>query len=49
MVPPLKDLDPDGLAIKQGLPAWKQEHRPQGEPELISLERRQEKKNKIKF
>jgi len=41
LVPPMKDLDPDGLAIKQGLPSWKEVHKPQAVTDLAVLEHKQ--------
>jgi len=48
LVPPMKDLDPDGLAIKQGLPPWKEAHKPEQVKELATLEQK-EYKRRIKF
>ena len=47
LLPPLKELDPEGLAIRQGLPPWKEEHLSNRQKTVIELSPAREKKRGI--
>lgn len=44
LLPPMKELDPQGLARRQGLPPWKEEHLPGRKQPVIELSPAKERK-----